>query len=255
MTVNKDELRELIESDFFGDGAFSLDDLVASEEKIPKDPSHEKFLESDLFIERFDEHLLGNEFATLSGSPVTRIMPADDIIAQEEQSLEAFFDDAKQRFDAVEQEIFNEDSSESFEPPLAEEPVPFSPPIINEPIEHAISEEEKPPVAPVPVDEVQQRINVRPIEFPELEGRISGQPFDLGFFSNIPVKIDVFLGDTTMSLKDVYDLTEGAIIPLDKRFGEPLEIRINGQTIAKGDVVAVDQHYGIMIKEIIRHKS
>lgn len=320
MTVNKDELRELIESDLFGDGAFSLDDLVASEKKPVKkiskkeqenDPNdeQEKFLETDLSIETFDEELLSNEIAALSGTPLPPVLDdivpddfgaidfaepvmqpvasdsvetnalldfdledinpieeltqeplssepadADDIIAEEEQSLESFFSDVEKRLDSVEQETF---SAEQPEPTQEDE----GSSVLAEEPETSYFREEEPPaaideaVASMPVEELQERINVRPIEFPELEERISGQPFDLSFFSNIPVKIDVYLGDTSISLKDVYDLTEGAIISLDKRFGEPLELRINGQVIAKGEVVAVDQHYGIMIKEIVRSNS
>ncbi len=101
----------------------------------------------------------------------------------------------------------------------------------------------------------EEKINVKPIEFPQLEEQISGRNFDLDFFANIPVKVDIFLGNTTISLKEIYDLTEGSIIELDKLFGEPLELRINGQIVALGEVVAVDNHYGIMLKEVIKSKK
>jgi len=98
-------------------------------------------------------------------------------------------------------------------------------------------------------------INVKPIEFPSLDEQIAGDNFDTNFFSNIPVKIDVMLGNTIISLKEVNDLTEGSIIDLDKLFGEPLELKISGQLVALGEVVAVDNNYGIMLKEIIKNKS
>ena len=104
-------------------------------------------------------------------------------------------------------------------------------------------------VAPEP------QINVQPIEFPELQSSIAGRNFDLDFFGNIPVKIDVFLGQSSISLKDIYELTEGSIIELDKLIAEPLELRINGQLIALGEVVAVDHNYGILLKEIIKPKK
>jgi flagellar motor switch protein FliN/FliY len=325
MTVNKDELRELIESDLFGDGAFSLDDLVTSEKKSNKKSSKSqkgespnKFLETDLSIESFDEAILEKEIDSISApdssddselpamnfddidalseplnldassfeediaslkiddlesfdqdtsmnSDVSTSAPFDwsddetpDVDSSSEQSLEAFFEDVEKRLDSVEKDVFVEQPIETFEPlPQVEfvpEPV-FS--FSEEPFESAPAP--VPSVAYEPVVEqappMVDRVDVRPIEFPDLQAKISGQSFDLGFFANIPVKIDVYLGDTTISLKDVYDLTEGAIVSLDKLFGEPLELRINGQAIAKGEVVAVDKQYGIMIKEIIRSNS
>ncbi|OGI09420.1 MAG: flagellar motor switch protein FliN [Candidatus Margulisbacteria bacterium GWF2_35_9] len=105
------------------------------------------------------------------------------------------------------------------------------------------------------LSEENKYINVKPIAFPSLDEQISGANFNTNFFSNIPVKIDVMLGNTTISLKEVYDLTEGSIIELDKLFGEPLELKISGQLVALGEVVSVNDRYGIMLKEIIKNKS
>ena len=107
------------------------------------------------------------------------------------------------------------------------------------------------PVKPEPEEKIDY-VNVKPIEFPILEEQIAGRNFDLDFFSNIPVKIEVYLGQSEISLKEVYELSEGSIIELDKIFGEPLELKINGQLVARGEVVAVDSHYGIMLKEIVK---
>ena len=261
MTVNKDELRELIENDLFGEGAFSLDDLVENE-KVPT-ASTESFFDSDFSIEPVDDLSLGEEIASLSSpapitiddefinfeepapsfadTPAPAFSDTEEIVEEEEQSLEAFFEDVEKRLDSVEQDVFEAvEQAEVFDEPA-------------EPEEIQAIQEQQAPEAPQVIEAPQTpRVDVRPIEFPELEEQISGQSFDLGFFANIPVKIDVHLGDTTISLKDVYNLTEGAIVSLDKLFGEPLELRINGQVIAKGEVVAVDKQYGVMIKEIIR---
>ncbi len=160
-------------------------------------------------------------------SELESIPDVDEVNAEEDQPI-SFYPEENEKFETVEQEVLDVQSIKH----LPEDTVPIIPPT--------------PP---------EGRIDVRPIEFPELEERISGKSFDLGFFANIPVKIDVFLGNTTITLKDVYDLTEGAIVSLDKLFGEPLDLRINGQVIARGDVVAVDNQYGVMIKEIIRSNT
>lgn len=93
---------------------------------------------------------------------------------------------------------------------------------------------------------------VNQIEFPELKETSTNTPFQTSMFDSIPVKITAELGNTDISLKDVYDLAEGSIIELDRHAGEPLDLLINGQLIAQGEVVAVDNNYGIRIKSIIK---
>ncbi len=98
----------------------------------------------------------------------------------------------------------------------------------------------------------QEYINVKKLDFPEISDQLTGSKFKVDLFSNIPVTIDVFLGKTTLSLKDVHDLSKGSVIELDKFYGEPLELKINGELIATGEVVAIDNKYGIMIKDIVK---
>ena len=98
----------------------------------------------------------------------------------------------------------------------------------------------------------QEYVNVKKLDFPEINNQISGSKFKVDLFSNIPVTIDVYLGKTTLSLKDVHDLSKGSVIELDKFYGEPLELRINGELIATGEVVSIDNKYGIMIKDIVK---
>ncbi len=100
----------------------------------------------------------------------------------------------------------------------------------------------------------EELIDVSRLEFPSLEEQIAGKRFDIDMFVNIPVKITVELGDATISLKDIYALSEGSIIELDKITGELLPVKVNDQTVALGEVVVVDQHYGIRIKEIVSVK-
>lgn len=140
---------------------------------------------------------------------------------------------------------------------------------IEEPLsEPTLFQTEEPPASPEesvtvrePASQTSQQMSreevyqAEQIVFPEIEERISGQNFDLDFFADIPVKVDVFLGQTTISLKEIYALSEGSIIDLDKSFGEPLELKINGQIIALGDVVSIDKNYGIMIRDIVRNKK
>lgn len=98
----------------------------------------------------------------------------------------------------------------------------------------------------------QEYINVKKLDFPEINNQLSGSKFKVDLFSNIPVTIDVYLGKTTISLKDVHELSKGSVIELDKFYGEPLDLKINGELIATGEVVSIDNKYGIMIKDIVK---
>ncbi|OGH98567.1 MAG: flagellar motor switch protein FliN [Candidatus Margulisbacteria bacterium GWF2_38_17] len=93
------------------------------------------------------------------------------------------------------------------------------------------------------------------IEFPDLHSPDSKANFNSDIFDNIPVKVTAELGSSMVSLKDVYELSEGAIIELDRHAGEPLDLLVNGQLVAQGEVVAVDNNYGIRIKTIIKNKK
>ena len=97
--------------------------------------------------------------------------------------------------------------------------------------------------------------NVSSVEFPELETSDSGVEIGNDMFHNIPVNLSVELGRSQVCLKDVYDLTEGSIIELDRLVGEPLDLVVNGQVIAQGEVVAIDNNYGLRVTSIVAKKA
>lgn len=74
---------------------------------------------------------------------------------------------------------------------------------------------------------------------------------DLDLVLDIPVKMTVQLGKTKMAIKDLLSLSQGSVVALDGLAGEPLDILINGYLIAQGEVVVVDDKYGIRITDII----
>ncbi|RAP31229.1 flagellar motor switch protein FliN [Candidatus Marinamargulisbacteria bacterium SCGC AG-414-C22] len=98
---------------------------------------------------------------------------------------------------------------------------------------------------------VDDKLSVSNIEFPEIEDSHEGEKIEKGVFSNIPVQVSVELGRSTISLKEIYELSEGSIIELDRLVGEPLDLVVNGQVIAHGEVVAIDNNFGLRIKSII----
>jgi flagellar motor switch protein FliN/FliY len=93
------------------------------------------------------------------------------------------------------------------------------------------------------------------IQFPELNSVKTGKQMELDIFKNIPITVSVELGRANISLKEVYELSEGSIIELERLVGEPLDLVVNGQIIAHGEVVAIDNNYGLRVTEIVAQSS
>lgn len=74
---------------------------------------------------------------------------------------------------------------------------------------------------------------------------------DINLIMDIPVQLTVELGRTRMTIKELLRLTQGSIVPLDGLAGEPLDILINNYLIAQGEVVVVNDKYGVRITDII----
>lgn len=83
------------------------------------------------------------------------------------------------------------------------------------------------------------------------KGEKSGAMRDLEMVMDIPVKLTVELGRTRITIKQLLELAQGSVVELDGLAGEPMDILINGYLIAQGEVVVVDDKYGIRITEII----
>ena len=73
---------------------------------------------------------------------------------------------------------------------------------------------------------------------------------NIGLILDVPLEITVELGRTRKSIKDILELTNGSIVELDKLAGEPVDIQVNGKFLAKGEVVVIDENFGVRITEI-----
>ena len=158
------------------------------------------------------------------------------------------FDDPLQGIDPVWKGAFGVDSvaatPESEPKKVQEKPKPRE--IVDTPA-FSWAVDTPPPVAePVPAP----RSAVADVEFPMLTPNAGGQKLEEDVFSRIPVTVSVELGRCQVSLKDVFELSDGAIVELDRLVGEPLDLVVNGQVIAQGEVVAVDNNYGLRITAI-----
>nr|WP_250460095.1 flagellar motor switch protein FliN [Microbulbifer sp. GX H0434] len=83
------------------------------------------------------------------------------------------------------------------------------------------------------------------------QGAAASVPRDLEMVMDIPVKLSVELGRTRITIKQLLELAQGSVIELDGLAGEPMDILINGYLIAQGEVVVVEDKYGIRITEIV----
>lgn len=93
---------------------------------------------------------------------------------------------------------------------------------------------------------------VQPVAFGQLGGSAKGDAnrnLDLLLDVDIPIAVEV--GRTKMSLEDVLKLVPGSVIALDKKAEEPVDLRVNGKLVARGEVVLVDDCYGLRITQIV----
>jgi len=73
----------------------------------------------------------------------------------------------------------------------------------------------------------------------------------LDFILDIPLKVTVELGRTKMAIREILQLAQGSVIELAKFAGEPLEVLVNDKLIARGEVVVVNEKFGIRLTDII----
>lgn len=94
---------------------------------------------------------------------------------------------------------------------------------------------------------------VTPAVFPDL-GQAPAAPAvkpNLELVRDIQVMLTVELGRTDMLIQDILELTPGKVIELNRLAGEPLDIVVNGKLLAKGEVVVVDENFGIRLTQIV----
>lgn len=83
-------------------------------------------------------------------------------------------------------------------------------------------------------------------------GRVNAPPVQsLDFILDIPLKITVELGRSRMAVRDILQLAQGSVIELSKFAGEPLEVLVNDKLIARGEVVVVNEKFGIRLTDIL----
>ncbi len=79
----------------------------------------------------------------------------------------------------------------------------------------------------------------------------AGQPNDIGMVMDIPVQLTVQLGRTRLPIRDILQLAQGSVVELEGLAGEPLDVYVNGCLIAQGEVVVVNEKFGIRLTDIV----
>ncbi|MBP5283965.1 MAG: flagellar motor switch protein FliN [Treponema sp.] len=93
---------------------------------------------------------------------------------------------------------------------------------------------------------------VQSVRFPNLAGGMnSGESSNIGLIMDVFMEMTVELGRTKKQIKEILGMGEGTIIELDKLAGEPVDILVNHKPIAKGEVVVIDENFGVRVTEIL----
>ena len=99
-----------------------------------------------------------------------------------------------------------------------------------------------------------QNYNVQTAQFQSFSnegGTIAGQE-NIGLIMDVPLNVTVELGRTTKSISEILDFAPGTIIELERIAGEPIDVLVNGKLVAKGEVVVIEESFGVRVTEIIK---
>jgi flagellar motor switch protein FliN/FliY len=120
-----------------------------------------------------------------------------------------------------------------------------------------------PPAAPVQHQQGYQHLgtrlpggeqtNIQPAVFSNFEqiNTLGNEAKNLDMLLDIPLQVTVELGSTKKSVKEILELSAGSIIELDKLAGEPVDILVNNRLVAQGEVVVIDENFGVRVTDII----
>jgi flagellar motor switch protein FliN len=80
---------------------------------------------------------------------------------------------------------------------------------------------------------------------------VAGSDADLSLVHDLPVELAVEIGRTTMTIRETLAIAPGSLIQLNRLAGEPVDLLVNGHRIARGEVVAIDEEFGLRVTEIL----
>lgn len=97
-------------------------------------------------------------------------------------------------------------------------------------------------------------VNIQPVAFQTFGGDVNAMQSqeNIGLIRDVPLEVTVELGRTSKSISDILEFAPGTIIELDKIAGEPVDVLVNGKLVAKGEVVVIEENFGVRVTEIIK---
>lgn len=100
-------------------------------------------------------------------------------------------------------------------------------------------------------------MNIQPAQFQSFNQSFTAMPSqeNIGLIMDVPLEVTVELGRTKKSIAEILDFAPGTIIELNKIAGEPIDVLVNGKFVAKGEVVVIEESFGIRVTEIINNKG
>lgn len=109
----------------------------------------------------------------------------------------------------------------------------------------------------VPYMQPVQDVNVQQAQFAPFSQMLTHMvpPENIDLLMDVPLEVTVELGRTSKSIKDILDFAPGTIIELNRLAGEPIDVLVNGKFVAKGEVVVMEEAFGIRVTEIIKQKQ
>ena len=93
---------------------------------------------------------------------------------------------------------------------------------------------------------------VKPVEFGRFERtELTNVPKNLDILMDVKLPVSIELGRTEMTIHDILDLAAGSVVELSKLAGEPVDLLVNNKVVAKGEVVVVDENFGLRVTSLI----
>ena len=233
-----------------GSAATSLSSML--NKKIDISPPNATLID---LTENVDESLI-DEFLTSRFVKISFRMEIGDLVASEIMQLYPI-SFAREMCEGVTKNMEMDSNSVTEEATTAPTPTPVPAP--------AAAPTPAPAPAPAPamgqpmmqsmpnMQAMGQPVNVQPAQFTAFAGggMSSYQPENIDLIMDVPLEVTVELGRTTKSISDILDLGPGKIIELNKIAGEPIDVLVNGKHVAKGEVVVIEESFGVRITEIV----
>ncbi len=167
-------------------------------------------------------------------------------------------DFAKSLYDTF---ITNSDPEPEPLPAPTPEPVPAAPPQMDMSQSMGMPQMQQPmmqqPMMQQPVmmsPQPVQNMNVQPAQFQNFstDGPVMVGGENISLIKDVPLEVTVELGRTHKPISDILDFAPGTIIELDKVAGEPVDVLVNGKLVAKGEVVVIEESFGVRVTEIVK---